>query len=355
MTPVSIEHIPRREIGRTGVRVTPLGFGGATIGRHLGSGADADAQAALQVSWDAGVRYFDTAPWYGRGLSELRVGAFLRNQPGDHFVLSTKVGRILRPGRDPLPPQVRTVANQAAGLQSEVIFDYGYSGIRRAFEDSLQRLGLSRIDLAIVHDLDLGYHAPVARWDAYVADLVRGGWRALQELRAAGTIAGIGFGINPLGMIPRFLDLFDDIDFFLLAGRYTLLEQDALEVELPACTDRGVSIVIGAVFNSGILATGPVSGAQYDYRDAPSHVLEKSGRILAVCNRYDVPPVAAALQFPLGHPAVVAVIPGPIRAEEARANAEAFARPIPAAFWRDLKADGLLRPDAPVPDESAIP
>jgi D-threo-aldose 1-dehydrogenase len=331
--------------------VTSLGFGGATIGRHLGFAADAEAQAALEVCWDAGVRYFDTAPWYGRGLSELRVGAFLRNQARDQFVLSTKVGRILRPRREHLPVD----ASQAAGLQAEVIFDYGYSGIRRAFEDSLQRLGLSRIDLAIVHDLDLGYHAPVARWDAYVAELVRGGWRALQELRAAGTIAGIGFGINPLGMIPRFLELFDDVDFFLLAGRYTLLEQDALDVELPACTERGVSIVIGAVFNSGILATGPVSGAQYDYRDAPSHVLDKSARILAVCDRYDVPPVAAALQFPLAHPAVVAVIPGPLRAEEARANVEGFARPIPAEFWRHLKADGLLRSDAPVPGESAMP
>jgi D-threo-aldose 1-dehydrogenase len=235
----------------------------------------------------------------------------------------------------------------------DVLFDYSYDGIHRAYEDSLQRLGLARVDLAIVHDLDLGYHAPQVRWDAYAAQLITGGWRALQELRSAGLIRGIGIGINPLGMIPRFLEMFDDIDFFLLAGRYTLMEQGALDVELPACAERGVSIVIGAVFNSGILATGPVAAARYNYREATPEALHKVARIKAICDRYRVPLAAAALQFPLAHPAVVSVIPGPMRPGEARLNAQAYHHPISLDLWRELKVEGLLREDAPTPDQQA--
>ena len=221
----------------------------------------------------------------------------------------------------------------------------------RAYEDSLQRLGLPRIDLAIVHDLDLGYHAPQARWDALLAQLITGGWRALQELRSAGVIRGIGVGINPLEMIPRFLELFDDVDFFLLAGRYTLMEQDALESELPACLERGVGVVIGAVFNSGLLATGPLPGVRYNYREPTAEQLDRVTRIQAVCERYAVPLTAAALQFPLGHPAVASVIPGPMRPEHVQANVSALRYPIPADLWQELKASRLLRTDAPTPDE----
>jgi D-threo-aldose 1-dehydrogenase len=340
--------IARRALGRTGVEVTELGFGGATIGRGPGQAIDRDAHATLEACWQLGVRYFDTAPWYGRGLSELRVGRLLRDRPRDEFVLSTKVGRILRAPRDP-----RARPASSMGLQFEVQFDYSYSGILRAYEDSMQRLGLPRIDLAIVHDLDLGYHAPEARWDAFAAQLITGGWRALQELRAAGLIRGIGFGINPLGMIPRFLELFEDIDFFLLAGRYTLMEQDALDLELPSCVERGVSIVIGAVFNSGLLATGAVPGARYNYREAAPEELDKVARIEAVCDQYAVPLQAAALQFPLAHPAVVSVIPGPMRPEEAHLNAQAVHHHIDPDLWRALKVEGLLREDAPTPDQRA--
>ena len=340
--------IRRRALGRSGVELTELGFGGATIGRGPGARADEDAHATLEACWQLGVRYFDTAPWYGRGLSELRVGRLLRARPRDEFVLSTKVGRILRSPRDPA-----ATAAVSTGLPFDILFDYSYDGIRRAHEDSLQRLGLARIDLAIVHDLDLGYHAPQARWEAHAAQLVTGGWRALQELRSAGVIRGISIGINPLGMIPRFLELFDDIDFFLLAGRYTLMEQDALDLELPLCAERGVSIVIGAVFNSGILATGPVANARYNYREATPESLRKVARIQAICDRHGVPLAAAALQFPLAHPAVVSVIPGPMRPEEARLNAQAYHHPIPLDLWRELKAEGLLREDAPTPDQHA--
>jgi len=337
--------LPRRRLGRTRVEVTTLGFGGATIGGIGGRVSEAQAAATLEAAWDAGLRYFDTAPWYGRGLSELRVGRLLREQPREEFVVSTKVGRILRAPRD-----VATFDSSpwSSGLPFEVLFDYTYDGILRAYEDSLQRISLPRIDLAIVHDLDLGAHAPEARWNAMMAQLITGGWRALDELRAAGVIGGIGVGINPLGMIPRFLDLFDP-DFFLVAGRYTLMEQDTLTAELPACVERGVGIVIGAVFNSGLLATGPVPGARYDYREAAPDKLDKAGRIQAVCQRYGVPLAAAALQFPLSHPAVASVIPGPVTPEQVQLNLAAASHPIPAELWRELKAEKLIRDEAPTP------
>ncbi|HET6316215.1 MAG TPA: aldo/keto reductase, partial [Chloroflexota bacterium] len=236
------------------------------------------------------------------------------------------------------------------GLPFEVHFDYSYDGILRAYEDSLQRLGLARIDLAIVHDLDMGYHAPQSRWDAMMGQLIVGGWRALDELRSAGSIGGIGVGINPRGMIPRFLELFDP-DFFLLAGRYTLMEQDTLSDELPACIERGVSIVIGTPFNSGLLASGPAPGARYDYRPASPEQLAKAGRLQAVCQRFGVSLGAAALRFPLAHPAVASVIPGPATPEQSRMNADAVRTEIPPELWHDLKAEGLIRADAPTPAE----
>jgi len=345
MTPRAGTSMPRRRLGRTSVEVGILGFGGATIGGIGAQVTEAQAQATLDAAWDAGLRYFDTAPWYGRGVSELRVGRLLREKPPDQFVISSKVGRILR-----------SPANMAAfdgspwhgGGPFEVQFDYSYDGILRACDDSLQRLGLARIHLAIVHDLDLGYHAPQARWDAMMAQLITGGWRALAELRSAGVIGGIGVGINSRGLIPRFLELFD-LDFFLLAGRYTLMEQETLSDELPACVERGVGIVIGAVFGSGLLATGPVPGARYDYREPTPAQIEQVTRIKAICDRYGVPLAAAALQFPLAHPAVASVIPGPVSPAQVQSNVQAVHHPIPGNLWRDLKAAGLVREDAPTP------
>jgi D-threo-aldose 1-dehydrogenase len=332
--------LPRRRLARTAVDVSVLGFGGATIAGIGRPVSEAQAQATLDAAWDAGIRYFDTAPWYGLGVSELRVGRLLREQPRDAFVLSTKVGRILR-----APP--------GGSGPFEVVFDYTADGIRRAFEDSLQRLGLTRVDLAIVHDLDFGYHSPRARWDALMGQLMTSGWRALTDLRATGSIGGIGVGINPRGMIPRFLEVFDP-DFFLLAGRYTLMEQDVLDDELAACVERGVGIVIGAPFNSGLLATGAVANARYDYEPAPAERLEKVARIQAICARHDVPLPAAALQFPLAHPAVASIIPGPATPEEARANVEYVRQPIPDDMWSELKRSGLLRDDAPTPRSEVV-
>jgi D-threo-aldose 1-dehydrogenase len=334
-----------RTLGRTGVQVTQLGFGGATLGNLFEAAGDDQAQATLEAAWTAGLRYYDTAPWYGRGLSELRFGRFLRSQPRREFVLSTKVGRVLRA---PLKLDSFDRSPWVGGLPFEVVFDYGYTGIMRAYEDSLQRLSLPRIELAIIHDLDAGYHAPEVRVDAYLGQLATGGFRALADLRDAGLIRGIGVGINEDGMIPRFLELFD-VDFFLVAGRYTLTEQGTLSTELAQCVERGVGIVIGAVFNSGILATGAVPGARYNYLDPTPEQVEKVRRVQAVCERHGVPLAAAALQFPLGHPAVASVIPGPIRPEHVARNVATFEQPIPAGLWEDLKAEGLMASEAPVP------
>jgi D-threo-aldose 1-dehydrogenase len=345
MTRFADSTLERRRLGSTSIVVGVLGFGGATIGGIGGIVSEAQAHATLEAAWDGGLRYFDTAPWYGRGLSELRVGRLLREKPRDEFVISTKVGRILR-----TPADLATFDRSPwpGGGPFEVQFDYTYDGILRAYEDSLQRLGLARIDLAIVHDLDLGYHTPQARWDALMAQLITGGWRALDELRSAGIIGGIGVGINPRGMIPRFVELFDP-DFFLVAGRYTLMEQDIVADELPMLVERGIGVVIGAVFGSGLLATGPVAGARYSYRSPTSDEIDKVTRIRSVCDRHGVPLVAAALQFPLGHPAVASVIPGPNSPEQVQSNLEGIHYPVPADLWRELQHERLVRQDAPVP------
>ncbi len=333
----------RRRLGRTDVELTELGFGGASIGELFVRVSEADAAATLASAWDAGVRYFDTAPWYGRGLSELRTGAGLRDHPRSKYSLSTKVGRWLRPasagGFDGAP--------WLGGSPNEVVFDYTYDGIMRSVEGSRLRLGITRFDVAWIHDLDrLYFDQPTM--DAHFRDLAGSGWRALEELRSSGQIGAIGAGINDLGLMPRFLEI-SDIDAFLVAMPYTLLDQEALESEFPACVARGVGLVIGAVFASGILATGPVAGAKYAYAEPPAEVMEKTRRIAAVCERHAVPLAAAALQFPLGHPAVASVIPGASSPAQQARNVEGFRTAIPDDLWAELKHEGLLREDAPVP------
>ena len=335
----------KRTVGWTGVEVTQLGFGGASIGELNVIVAEDDAVDAVCAAWDKGIRYFDTAPWYGRGLSELRTGAGLRGRPRDEFVLSTKIGRWLRA---PERPDAFERAPWTGGLQMDVVFDYSYDGIMRSYEQSQLRLGMPRYDLAVIHDLDHLYHGRGARLDWYFGQLAASGFRAVEELKAAGLIRGVGAGINDLGLVPRFLDLVD-LDFFLLAMPYTLLHQEILETELPAAVARGCGFVIGSPFQSGILATGPRPGAKYNYGDVPADVADKVGRIQDVCARHGVPLAAAALQFPLGHPSTAAVIPGASSRAQLERNVEAFVHPIPADLWAELKHEGLLREDAPVP------
>ena len=335
----------KRRLGRSGVELPLLGFGAAPLGELFVKVSDADAEATLQAAWDEGVRYYDTAPWYGRGQSEHRLGRFLYRQPRGELVLSTKVGRVLKAPHD---PAAFDTGFWSGGLHFDHVFDYGYDGIMRAYEDCLQRLGMNRIDLLVIHDLDFQHHAVEPKVQAYLGQLIGGGWRALEELRRSGRIRAIGAGINELGMMPRFLDLFD-MDFFLLALRYTLMEHDALEAELPYCQRRDVGIIIGGVFSSGITATGAVPGAKYNYADATPEVLDKVRRIQAVCGRHGVPLQAAALQFPFGHPSVTSVIPGAFRPDQVTANLGHFRHAIPEAFWQELQHERLIRAEAPLP------
>jgi D-threo-aldose 1-dehydrogenase len=340
-----MDPLATRILGRTGVPVTQLGFGGAPIGELFTVITDSDAQSTQDAAWEAGIRYYDTAPWYGRGLSEHRMGQALWRRPRDQYVISTKVGRVLRPVRD---PTTFDRSPWTGGLPFQHHFDYSYDGVMRSFEDSLQRLRLTRIDLLVIHDLDHQHHKSDRNVNAYMAQLFTGGWRALSELKAAGLIRGIGAGVNEMTTIPRYLDMID-LDFFIVALPYTLLDQDVLDDEFPRCVERGIGFVIGAVFSSGILATGPVPGTKYRYADPTPEVMERTRRIQAVCARHNVPLAAAAMQFPLGHPSVASIIPGAFKPEQVAQNVAAFRHPIPAELWAELKHEGLLRKDAPTP------
>ncbi|MBV8103118.1 MAG: aldo/keto reductase [Hyphomicrobiales bacterium] len=341
---MSAAPIRTRKLGRTGVFVTELGLGTAPLGDLFDRVEDNEAAAVIAAALDGGVRYFDTSPWYGRGQSEHRLGRALYRRNRDELVISTKIGRLLRRPRKPGPIRDQWIG----GLNFETLYDYGYDGVMRSFEDSLQRLGINSIDLLLVHDLDSWIHKNPARLDAYFAQLITGGWRALAQLRDSGAIKGIGAGLNARETIPRFLDLFD-IDFFLLAMRYTLLETDVLDDEFPRCAERGVGIVIGGGYNSGILATGAVPGAMYNYEPAGPQILERVARIEAVCKRWNVPLAAAALQFPLGHPIVASIIPGAIATKQVEQNLAAFRHKVPADLWAELKHAKLVRADAPTP------
>jgi D-threo-aldose 1-dehydrogenase len=340
-----IAPLPTHALGRSGVMVSQLGLGTAPLGDLFDIVEDDEASALLQTAWDGGIRYFDTSPWYGKGQAEHRVGRAFYRQPRDQFVISSKVGRTLR---RPLKPGPYERGEWLGGLEFDAVFDYSYDGIMRSFEDSLQRLGINRIDVLLIHDLDSWHFKLESKVNAYMNQLFTSGWRALQELRDQGVIKGIGAGFNTMGTIPRYLDLFD-IDFFLIAMRYTLLEQDVLDSEFPRCAERGVGIIIGGTYNSGILATGAIPNAMHNYAPAQAQILQKVARMQAVCKRHGVPLPAAALQFPLGHPIVASVIPGAINSKQVAQNLAAFSHPIPADLWAEMKYEKLLREDAPVP------
>jgi D-threo-aldose 1-dehydrogenase len=335
----------RRPIATTSLQVTQLGLGGATLGDMRQSISEAQASATIEAAHAAGIGYFDTSPWYGNGKSELRFGHVLRTKPRDSFVISTKVGRV---HRRPAEPDGYRHPAWAGGLPFEPHFDYSRDGILKSYEMSLARLGLNRVEALLIHDLDLRFHKSEEGIAHRLGQLeAGGGYRALAELKARREIAAIGAGINLVNMIPRFLQRWP-IDFFLVAMPYTLLEQEGLE-ELEMCAARGVTIVIGAPYASGILARGPGPSALYRYQPAEPHIIAKAKRIAEVCQRFGVPLGAAALQFPLGHSSVVSVIPGPMSTEEVRENVSLMRCDIPDELWGELKAEGLLRADAPTP------
>jgi D-threo-aldose 1-dehydrogenase len=332
-------------IANGGIRFTELGFGSAPMANLYRAVSEEDAQGALNAAWDTGCRYFDTAPLYGLGLAETRLNTFFRSKNRDDYVLSTKVGRILKL----CEPEERTGIGKFFDVPNRrEIYDFTYDGVMRSFEASLERLGLDRVDILFAHDLDIFNHGTQAQLDHYLAEFMTGGYKALLALRDQGVIKAFGAGVNEWQSCQWLLER-GDFDLFLLAGRYTLLEQEALTSFLPLCEARGLGIVLGGPYNSGILATGAKPGAWYNYNPAPQHVLEKVARIEAVCTRHGVRLIEAALNFPLTHPAVVSLIPGGQVAAEAKANLDILSAKIPAALWADLKREGLMRADAPTP------
>ncbi|MEV0113723.1 aldo/keto reductase [Streptomyces sp. NPDC050844] len=331
--------IARRTLGPGGVEVTELSFGAAGIGNLYAPVTDEEAAAAVDAAWDAGIRCFDTAPHYGMGLSERRLGEALRARPRDAYALSTKVGRILEPvaGR----PVGDDLANGfAVPATHRRVWDFSADGVRRSLEDSLTRLGLDRVDIVYLHDPD--DHAEQA---------FREGYPALERLRAEGVVGAIGAGMNQTAMLTRFVRD-TDVDAVLCAGRYTLLDQSALTDLLPAAQRHGTAVVMGGVFNSGLLAD-PRPGATYDYAAAPAGLLDRAVRLKAMAERHGTTLRAAAIAFPLAHPSVAGVLVGTRSAYEVRDAAEQFARAVPDAFWRDVRAEGLLPAEVPVPCEES--
>jgi D-threo-aldose 1-dehydrogenase len=336
----------KSQIGKTELAIDALGFGCASLGNLYHAVSDEDATDILTTAWANGFRYFDTAPHYGQGLSERRVGDALRSPTGNDYVLSTKVGRLLKPAG---------YAAERHGFLSpmpfDIVYDYSYDGVMRSFEDSLQRLGLDRIDILFMHDIGPVTHGDDD--DRLFPIAMDGGYRAMDELRESGRVSAIGLGVNEYEVCERALE-HGDWDCFLLAGRYTLLEQKALDMFLPKCVDRNCSIIIGGAYNSGILATG-VGGKgpwNYDYGPAPDDVVRKVAAIEGLCAEFGIPLAAAALQFPLAHPAVASVIPGIGNVRRIDQTLNLFATEIPDDFWSALTEQGLVRDDAPTPSST---
>lgn len=319
----------------------PLGMGCAEIGNLHRAIDEAEARAVLEAAVAAGMTLFDTAPGYGNGLSELRTGAFLREHRGAGLKLSTKVGRYLVPGRG---------TNErdffAAPLPFEGRFDYGYDGVMRSFEQSLLRLGVTSVDMLFVHDLDAGNHGDGV--EAHYRTLMNGGMRALDELRRTGAACRIGAAVNEPDIGTRMLRD-GAFDTALLASRYTLIDQSALNDFLPLAQARGIDVIVGGVFNSGILATGATPGARYDYVEADAGIAARVAAIEALCLRHAAPIAAAALQFTLAHPTITTVLIGTSRAQRIASNRAALAHRIPLDLWSDLQAADLIRKDAPIP------
>lgn len=334
----------RRRVGRTSLELPVFGFGAAHLGELYSKVDESESRATLDAAWDAGVRFYDTAPWYGRGLSEHRLGGLLRTRPRADFIVNSKVGRYLRRPDDPAS---FSTAPWAGGLPFEIVFDYTYDGVMRAYEQLLQRLALNTVDSLVVHDLDAMFHTPEAI-AGYMKQLTGGGIRALEELKRNGHIKAIGVGNNIPGALDDMLAAVD-VDFAIVAMPYTLLDQSVLDTSMKSCLDRGISVIIGAPFASGILVTGSGAGAMYAYGKASPEVQAKVRGIEAVCRAHAVSMPVAALQFVLAHPAVASVIPGAARPIEVRQNVAALGVRIPAAFWSDLKSEGLLAANAPVP------
>ena len=335
---MAFDPVARRRIGRTTLAVSQLGVGAAPFGSLATGDTDRSLAEAFAALHGAGLRYFDTAPFYGVGLSEHRLGSLLRSVDRRELVISTKVGRLLMP-----------VGGRSAGAVEgrypfEVAFDYSYAGTMRSLEHSLQRLGTNAVDIVLIHDVNRRWQGDLV--EQRYAEAMEGAHRALAELRSAGAIKAFGVGVNDWSILLRFA-ADGDFDCFMLAGRYTLLDHTALDSFMPDCVRRGISVLMAAPFNSGILATGATQRAQFFYQDATPEVLERTRRIEAVCARHGVALPAAALQFPLAHPAVASVVTGMRTASEVASNIAHCSAVIPQDFWDELKREGLIASSAP--------
>jgi D-threo-aldose 1-dehydrogenase len=340
----------KRQIGNTSLQVSELGFGAASLGNLYKAVSNEEANRTLDAAIHSNINLFDTAPRYGLGLSERRVGDALRELPASDYVISTKVGRILTPDSKANVKELRYGFDTPMPFDAH--YDYTYDGIMRSFEDSLQRLGLAEIDIVLVHDIGADTHG--AKDSFYYQQLSDSGYKALAELRQNGLIKAIGLGVNESEICERVMEL-GQWDCFLLAGRYSLLEQDSLDNFLPKCEQHGASIILGGPYNSGILATGVKGDSvpHYNYEPAPQAIIDRVSKIEDICEQFDVPLAAAALQFPLGHSSVATVIPGMGSARRVNKTVELFHHDVPTEFWLQLKETGLLHPDAPIPVKDA--
>lgn len=332
-----------RPLGRSGLTVSTLGFGAAPLGDLYAHLDESQAIATVEAAITGGVTLIDTSPLYGHGLSEHRIGAALRRTGRQGIALSTKVGRVAEPfsGRG-------DGSGYRGGLPHGLRFDYSYDGAMRSLEQSALRLGVDAIDIVLIHDVDVWTHGETMVEQRF-SEAMAGAYRALERLRASGAVKAIGVGVNEAEMCERFARE-GDFDTMLLAGRYSLLEQPALASFLPLAQEKGIGVMLGGVFNSGILATGPVAGAKYNYNAAPPEIIARVASIHRVCERHGVPLRRTALHFPLGHPAVASIVMGAVSPAEVQDQIAELSQPVPAALWAELKAEGLLGRDVPVPE-----
>lgn len=329
-----MDPLKKTQIGKTSLQVTRLGLGGAPLGGLFQDVQGESAVATIRRALKLGINFFDTAPLYGHGKSEMRMGEGLAGTPPDSRVLASKVGRVL----EPVEPGMLEKDEFDNPAPFKPVFDFSYDGVMRSFNESLKRLQVDRVDILHIHDPDDHYE-----------QAIKGAYPALDQLRREGRIKAVGAGMNQWEMPARFARE-GNFDCFLLAGRYSLIDHTGLKELLPLCVEKQISIIIGGPYNSGILATGAKPGAKFNYADAPPEIMEKVRKVEEVCERHQVPMKAAALQFPLAHPAVAAVIPGARSVAELEENFRLISHPIPRDFWADLRAQGLLPKEAPVPE-----
>ena len=343
-----MKHDKKQKIGKYGLEVTQMGMGGAALGNLYATVGEATATDTIAAAYGAGIRYFDTAPLYGYGRSETRLGAGLSRYKRNEWVISTKVGYSLVPRTAEEPSDSPFVDV----LPFETVFDYSRDAVLRSVEESLRRLQTDRVDILFIHDADEGASTEPGFSDPYAnshfSEVMQEVYPVLDELRAQKVVQAIGAAMNQWQMLYDFA-VEGHFDCFLLAGRYTLLEQESLRRLLPLCEEKNIRIVIGGPYNSGILASGAVEGAYYNYLLAPEDILERTRQIQEVCERHNVPLQGAALQFPFGHPAIASIIPGARSTAEIEANIAFFEHKIPVDFWDELKDSSLIAADAPLP------